>query len=409
MKKLVILCLMLLISIKALYADGIDEKNSEESVTESAENIVEKSDMESKSVIDINGASAVIMEAETGKILFEKNADEALSPASMTKIMTMLLVVEAIDKGFVSLNDQVTISENSAGMGGSQVYLEKGSVATVQELLTSVAIASANDGAVALAEKIGGTEENFVAMMNKRAKELGCTNTNFKNPHGLDEEGHAVSAKDMALIARELVKHEEILELTKTYETTLTHQNGKSIWLVNTNSLIRFYSGLDGLKTGYTENAGYCLTGTMERNDMRLITVVMKANSKEERNTDTINMMEYAFSMFYKGKLLDKNKSLGEIFIDDSKTRNVKYYLKNDVSIVLNKERTNIDYEYDIKLDKVTSPIKKGEKIGSLILHFDNEDIEYDLTVNENIEKSSFFGRMINYLKDILNGNISVI
>ena len=142
---------------------------------------------------------------------------------------------------------------------------------------------------------------------------------------------------------------------------------------------------------------------------MRLITVVMKANSKEERNTDTINMMEYAFSMFYKDKLLDKNKSLGEIFIDDSKTRNVKYYLKNDVSIVLNKERTNIDYEYDIKLDKVTSPIKKGEKIGSLILHFDNEDIEYDLTVNENIEKSSFFGRMINYLKDILNGNISVI
>ena len=409
MKKLVILCLMLLISIKSLYADGIDEKNSEESITESAENIVEKSDMESKSVIDINGASAVIMEAETGKILFEKNADEALSPASMTKIMTMLLVVEAIDKGFVSLNDQVTISENSAGMGGSQVYLEKGSVATVQELLTSVAIASANDGAVALAEKIGGTEENFVAMMNKRAKELGCTNTNFKNPHGLDEEGHAASAKDMALIARELVKHEEILELTKTYETTLTHQNGKSIWLVNTNSLIRFYSGLDGLKTGYTENAGYCLTGTMERNNMRLITVVMKANSKEERNTDTINMMEYAFSMFYKDKLLDKNKSLGEIFIDDSKTRNVKYYLKNDVSIVLNKERTNIDYEYDIKLDKVTSPIKKGEKIGSLILHFDNEDIEYDLTVNENIEKSSFFGRMINYLKDILNGNISVI
>ena len=409
MKKLVILCLMLLISIKSLYADGIDEKNSEESVTENTENIVEKSDMESKSVIDINGASAVIMEAETGKILFEKNADEALSPASMTKIMTMLLVVEAIDKGFVSLNDQVTISENSAGMGGSQVYLEKGSVATVQELLTSVAIASANDGAVALAEKIGGTEENFVAMMNKRAKELGCTNTNFKNPHGLDEEGHAASAKDMALIARELVKHEEILELTKTYETTLTHQNGKSIWLVNTNSLIRFYSGLDGLKTGYTENAGYCLTGTMERNNMRLITVVMKANSKEERNTDTINMMEYAFSMFYKDKLLDKNKSLGEIFIDDSKTRNVKYYLKNDVSIVLNKERTNIDYEYDIKLDKVTSPIKKGEKIGSLILHFDNEDIEYDLTVNENIEKSSFFGRMINYLKDILNGNISVI
>ena len=170
-------------------------------------------------------------------------------------------------------------------------------------------------------------------MMNKRAKELGAENTTFKNPHGLDEEGHLTTARDLAIIARELItKHEEILKLTSTYETTITHANGKSLWLVNTNKLIKFYNGLDGLKTGFTDNAGYCLTGSMERNDMRLITVTMKAPTKEDRNTDTINMMEYAYSMFYKDTILKSDKKLGTMFVDNSKKRKVNYYLEKEIA-----------------------------------------------------------------------------
>ncbi len=415
MKKIIIIFLTSFLFIGLLKADGslVTEKSEETTQNEEKpKEEVKENDLDAEttsSVLNISAISAIIMEADTGKILFEKNSNEPLPPASMTKIMTMLLTVEAIDKGNISLNDQVTISENAASMGGSQVYLEAKSTATVKDLLSSVAIASANDAAVALAEKVGGTMENFVAMMNKRAKELGCTSTTFKNPHGLDEEGHLISAKDMAIISRELLTHEEILDLTSTYETTLTHQNGKSIWLVNTNSLIKFYSGLDGLKTGYTENAKYCLTGTMKRNDMRLITVVMAAPSKEDRNTDTINMMEYAFSMFYKDKLLDKNKSLGEIYIDNSEKRNIKFYLEKDVTTVLEKDRTNINYKYDINLEKTKAPLKKGNKIGTLTLHIDNEDIDYNLIVNEEIKKATYFKRLINYFKDLLSGKLNVL
>lgn len=369
----------------------------------------EEVEKEENDILNINGKSAIIMEASTKKVLFEKNSKEAYAPASMTKIMTMLLIMENLENGNINLEDQVTISENAASMGGSQIFLEAGSVMTVKDLLTSIAIGSANDAAVAMAEKIGGTEANFVNMMNKRAKELGCTNANFKNPHGLDEEGHAISAHDLALIAAELVKHENILDITGTYETTITHQNGKSIWLVNTNTLIRYYQGLDGLKTGYTDAAGYCLTGTMERNNMRIITVVMNADNKENRNTDTINMMEYAYSMFYKDTLIESDKSLGEIFIDNSKERKIKYYLEEDAGVVLSKNTRDINYKYDIELDKVKAPLKKGDKIGTLILNYDGGTKEYKLITKENIKKAGYFTRFINYFKDILSGNLNVL
>lgn len=359
--------------------------------------------------IDIKSESGIIMEASTGKILFDKNMDEQKSPASMTKIMTMLLTVEAIESGKISLEDEVNISANASKMGGSQVYLEENSTATVDMLLKSIAIGSANDASVAVAEKIGGTESNFVNMMNKRAKELGAVNTTFKNPHGLDEEGHLTTAHDLALIARELIKHEEILKLTSTYETTITHKNGKSLWLVNTNKLIKFYNGLDGLKTGFTDNAGYCLTGTMLRNDMRLITVTMKAPTKEDRNTDTINLMEYAYSMYYKSTLIKKDKKIGDMFIDNAKKRKVSYYLKEDASVILDKDVRNIKYNYSVKLNNVKAPLKKNDVVGTLTLHLNNQDINYNLIVKENIKKSNYFVRLNNYLKDIISGNLNVL
>ena len=359
--------------------------------------------------INIKSESATVMETSTNKVLFEKNANKQMAPASMTKIMTMLLTIEALEKGDIKLEDTVTISENAANMGGSQIYLEVGSTATVEELLTSIAVGSANDAAVAMAEKIGGTVENFVRMMNEKAQELGAINTTFKNPHGLDEEGHLTTAHDMALMASELVKHKEILKYTGTYETTITHTNGKSIWLVNTNSLIKFYNGLDGLKTGFTNKAGYCLTGTMERNDMRLVSVVMNASAKEDRNTDTINMMEYSFSTFYNNKIISKDKKMGTIFIDNSKKRKIDYYLDKDVSVVLDKSTREINYNYDIDLLNVQAPLKKGSIIGTLTLHFLDQDIKYNLIVKEDVKASGFIRKVINYLKDIVSGNLNVL
>lgn len=384
MRKILLIVLLTILSFDVLKADNL-------------------------SGIDIKSESGIIMEASTGKILFDKNMDEQKSPASMTKIMTMLLTVEAIESGKISLEDEVNISANASKMGGSQVYLEENSTATVEMLLKSIAIGSANDASVAVAEKIGGTESNFVNMMNKRAKELGAVNTTFKNPHGLDEEGHLTTAHDLALIARELIKHEEILKLTSTYETTITHKNGKSLWLVNTNKLIKFYNGLDGLKTGFTDNAGYCLTGTMLRNDMRLITVTMKAPTKEDRNTDTINLMEYAYSMYYKSTLIKKDKKIGDMFIDNAKKRKVSYYLKEDASVILDKDVRNIKYNYSVKLNNVKAPLKKNEVVGTLTLHLNNQDINYNLIVKENIKKSNYFVRLNNYLKDIISGNLNVL
>ena len=384
MRKILLIVLLTILSFDVLKADNL-------------------------SGIDIKSESGIIMEASTGKILFDKNMDGQKSPASMTKIMTMLLTVEAIESGKISLEDEVNISANASKMGGSQVYLEENSTATVEMLLKSIAIGSANDASVAVAEKIGGTESNFVNMMNKRAKELGAVNTTFKNPHGLDEEGHLTTAHDLALIARELIKHEEILKLTSTYETTITHKNGKSLWLVNTNKLIKFYNGLDGLKTGFTDNAGYCLTGTMLRNNMRLITVTMKAPTKEDRNTDTINLMEYAYSMYYKSTLIKKDKKIGDMFIDNAKKRKVSYYLKEDASVILDKDVRNIKYNYSVKLNNVKAPLKKNDVVGTLTLHLNNQDINYNLIVKENIKKSNYFVRLNNYLKDIINGNLNVL
>lgn len=363
----------------------------------------------SSDVINLKSQSGIIIEADTGKVLFEKDADTKRPPASMTKIMTMLLIAEELEKGNILLKDEVAISERAASMGGSQIYLEKGSTATVEELLTTIAVGSANDSAVAMSEKIGGTVENFVVLMNKRAKQLGANNTTFKNPHGLDEEGHETTARDMALIAKEAVKHDNIIKLSSTYETTIRHKNGKSLWLVNTNSLIKFYSGLDGLKTGFTDKAGYCLTGTMKRNDMRLITVVMHAETKEDRNTDTINMMEYAYSMYNKKTLVSSENYLGNMFIDNAKSRKVKYYLEKDANVIVDKNTREVNYKYDIELDNIKAPLKKGDKIGTLKLNYNNEIIDYNLIVKEDVYKSNFFTRMKNYFKDILNGSINAL
>lgn len=351
-----------------------------------------------------NSETAILIEASTGKILFEKDKDKKMAPASMTKIMTMLLTMEALESGKVSLDDDVLISQNAQKMGGTQIYVEAGSNVKVEDLIKGIGIASANDAAVALAEKLGGTVENFVNMMNERAKELGCKNTTFKNPHGLDEDGHLTSAYDMSLMARELVKHELALKISSTYDEYIT-VSGENHWLVNTNKLVKFYKGIDGLKTGYTDKAGYCLTATMNKNNMRLISVVMKSSSKDNRSSDTIGMMEYGYSMYGSEVIFKKSEYTGKINISGSENKEYNYYLDNDVKLIVDKNTRDVNYSTKIKLDKLKAPLKKGTKVGELLLEFEEKKYTYDLIVNEEVKKASYFKVLINNLKDIVTGN----
>ncbi len=359
--------------------------------------------------LDLKSESAIMIEASSKKILFEKNAHEKMAPASMTKIMTLLLVAEAIEENRISLDQEVIASEYAVSMGGSQVYLEANSKYKISELIKAVGIGSANDAAVVLSEVIGGTTENFVAMMNNKTKELGLENTNFKNPHGLDEANHYSTAYDMAIMASELVKYDFILDVTSTYEDTFTHPNGESIWLVNTNSLIRFYDGVDGLKTGFTTEAGYCLTSTKKIDDMRIITVTMNAETKEDRNSDTIKLMESAFSMYNVKTIIDNSKSLGTAFVNKSSKKYVDYYLKDSAKLLLTKDVRDIEYDYEIKLDELTAPLKAGDVVGKLKLNYNNDFVEYDIVINENIDKANYFETIYSYFKDIISGNINLI
>ena len=351
-----------------------------------------------------NSKSAILIESTTGKILYEKNSNEKRSPASMTKMMTLLLTTEALENGKIKLDDMVHVSKNASSMGGTQIFLEENSEISVETLLKGISIASANDAAVAIGEYIGGTLDNFVSMMNNRCKELGCKNTEFKNPHGLDEEGHLTTAYDMSLIARELVKHESVLKLTSTYEDNIS-VSGENHWLVNTNKLIRFYKGIDGLKTGYTDKTGYCLTATMNKNNMRLISVVMGSDTKDNRSSDTIGMLEYGYSMYGSNTVIKKDEFNGTLHIENAKVRDIKYYLDTDINLIVDKNVRDVNYKTDIELFKVKAPLKKNSKVGVLKLYYDNKTYSYDLVVHEDIEKASYFKVFSNLLKDVFSGD----
>ena len=247
---------------------------------------------------EIEARSALLMEPCTGKIIYEKNADEKFAPASVTKIMTMLLTMEAVESGKISLDDKVTCSENAKKMGGSTMLLDTGEIRTVEELLKGVAIASGNDAAVALAEYLGGTESDFVVMMNKRAEELGMKNTTFKHCNGLPADGHLSTANDIALMSRELLKHPKVLKYTGTYMDTVSEGRKAPIELVNHNKLVRFFDGCDGLKTGFTNEAKYCISATAIRNNVRMLSVIMGAPTYKIRNRDASILLNYGFSKY---------------------------------------------------------------------------------------------------------------
>lgn len=353
-----------------------------------------------------NAKAAIIVEASTGTILYQKNIHEKLPPASMTKMMGMLLVVESVEKGQINWDDIVIVSENASSMGGSQILLETGEKMTVDDLFKGVAVASGNDAIVALGEKIAGTEEMFVKMMNDRAKELGLKNTNFKNPHGLEEANHYTSAYDISKIALELVKHPKVLEYTGIYEDYLRKGTNREFWLVNTNKLVRFNQNVDGLKTGYTKEAGYCLTATASKDGMRLITVVFGEPESSTRNKETTGMLDYGFSMYSVEKLLSKDLKVGTIKIYASDKETYEIVPMKDVNILNNKTQEKRNVTYEINTKTLSAPIKKGEVVGKLKIIENNKTIdEIDITVKNDVKKANIFKLYLRNIKNIITGN----
>lgn len=343
--------------------------------------------------MDISAKSAILVDFNTGKVLYSKNENEPLAMASMTKVMSMLLIMEKIDDGSLKYDDIVEISTESSSMGGSQIFLNPGDKYKVIDLLKGVAMASANDAVVALAEKTYGSKEYFIEAMNKKAESLGLKNTHFVNVHGLDEEGHYSSAYDMSVMARELLKHEKILDFTRVYEEYLNKPDGSQIWLVNTNKLVRFYDGVDGLKTGFTQKAGYCLTATGKKNNLRLISVVMGEESIEKRSSDTVKLLNYGFNTFKVNLIKNKSEILGKVNVQKGKKENVDVVLVNDLIELLNASDKPSNYKFKILVDKITAPVKKGDVIGKVKVLNDNGILisEVDITVNENVLKANLW------------------
>nr|WP_243740002.1 D-alanyl-D-alanine carboxypeptidase family protein [Aureibacillus halotolerans] len=340
-----------------------------------------------------NASSAMLIEQSSGQMLYEKDSREKLPPASMTKIMTMLLVMEALEKGELTLDEKVTASEHAASMGGSQIFLEAGESMTVDDLLKGVAIASGNDASMALAEHLAGTEDAFVEKMNQRVKSLGLTDTHFVNPTGLPAKDHYSTAHDMAMMARELLKHENITTYTGTYEDHLRQQSDDPFWLVNTNRLVKFYDGADGLKTGFTSEAKYCLTATAKRNGMRVIAVVMGAPTSKERNGQIVKMFDYAFNRFETHKLYEKDVAVGTIRVEKGQRKHVNAVTETPVSILTPKGTDVSTLTTFIKLDgPLNAPLAKGDRAGEIHVKQDGKTVsKTTLVIQEDVDDASWW------------------
>lgn len=353
--------------------------------------------------------SAIIIEPTTGTILFEKNSHEKLHPASMTKMMSMLLVMEAIENKTLTWDEMITVSENASSMGGSQILLETGEKMSVHDLFKGVAIASGNDAVVALAERVAGSKEEFVKKMNTRANELGLKDTNFKNPHGLDDANHYSSAYDMGMIAKELSRHEKVFEFTSIYEDYLRKGTDKEIWLVNTNKLVRFYEGVDGFKTGYTKEAGYCLTASAKKNGMRIITVVMGEEDSKVRNAETTQMLDYSFANYQLDTIVSKNNILKKEIVDKGKKKYVSVVPMEDVTTLRKISDKKKEMKYELKINPIKAPIKMGDSVGKIIIKEKGEkQREMAVTVKESIEKANIFDLYMRFLKEIFGGDIAL-
>ncbi|MCO7126766.1 D-alanyl-D-alanine carboxypeptidase [Sporolactobacillus shoreicorticis] len=337
--------------------------------------------------------SAIVIEQDTGKILFKQNENKELPPASMTKVMTLLLIFKALQNHQISLKDKVNVSEYAASMGGSQVFLEPGESMTVDEMLKAICIASANDASVAMAEHISGSEKAFVAQMNKEASKLGMTHTHFVNPTGLPTKNHYTTAHDMAVMARALLKYPQVLHYTSKYEDYLRENTDKKFWLVNTNKLIKTYPGADGLKTGFTNQAKYCLTATAQRSGMRVVAVVMGAASPKERNKEIAGLMDNAFAAYVTKPLLNKNKTVAMAKVNKGDHAQVPIVTQQPAVLLLKKGESTKGLKKSVKIDKsLQAPIKSGTVVGRFIVKKKGKVIsQTPLVIKDNVKRASWW------------------
>ena len=336
---------------------------------------------------DISAPGAVLMDADSGKILYEKNAHEQRPCASITKVMTLTLVMEALDSGKISLDDTVTASAHAASMGGSDIWLEEGEQMTVDDMIKATAVASANDAAVALAEFVSGSEDDFVAEMNAKARDLGMDDTTFLNCNGLDEEGHITSAYDVALMSRELIRHKKIFDYTSIW---LDYLRGGKTQIVNTNKLLRTYDGITGLKTGTTGDAGSCITATAERNGLSLIAVVLGADNGTVRFRDAAALLDYGFASF-ETKELSLNDELFPITVEGGLQNTAKIKC-DDVSYITMPKGGGDQLKQTLDIpESIEAPVSEGDRIGSLTFSMGGEEIaSFDVVADETVEKKSF-------------------
>lgn len=354
-----------------------------------------------------NATRAILIDPDSKKILYEKNIHEEASIASLTKMMGLILIFEEIDSGKIKYTDKVIASSNAANMGGSQIWLSAGEELTVDELLKGIIMASANDGIVAMAEYIGGSEENFVKMMNDKARELNLMHTNFVNPTGLDEEGHYSSAYDLAIIATELMKHKDVFKYTTLYEDYLRKNTNNKFWLVNTNKLLKSYKGVDGLKTGMTDKAGYCMAVTAKRGNMRILAIVLGEKEGKVRNREVSDLLDYGFNNYEVITLKRKNDKVGSITLDKSIPKEIDITLEEDITIMVKKGENKKDYKSVVKLNNLKLPIKKGEVIGKLLIKDNNSILkEIVLKSNEDMKKQGFLSLMWSTVKSMLTGDL---
>lgn len=379
----------------ASSASGIEE-NDGISINNGAEN-----EQTSGFTADIDAKSAILMDAETGAVLYAKNENEALPPASVTKIMTLLLVAEALADERIKLDDAVTVSANAASMGGSQIFIKEGEEFTVEELLKSTIIASANDAAVALAELISGSEAVFVAEMNERANELGLKNTSFENTTGLDDtvSNHVTSAYDIALMSRELLKHDCITKYSNVWQDSI--RDGEFV-LTNTNRLVRYYKGCTGLKTGSTDKAGFCVSATAERDGLHLIAVIMGSPSRDLRNEAARALLDYGFSTYYMYK--DIGCELESVPVLRGTIADTTVLSKDFTALIAKENQKKVEKKYEIP-ELLNAPIKAGDKIGEIIYYIDENELgRTDIYVNEDIIEISFLDIILNIITSIILG-----
>lgn len=357
--------------------------------------------------LDIKGKSALLMDANTGEIIYELNKNEGMPPASIAKIMTMLLGLEAVQSGKISLNDEALISEHASSMGGTQVYLEAGEIQVVEELFKAIAIRSANDAAVALGEYIAGSEKLFVSMMNKRAKELGMNNTHFENASGLPNEHHYVSAYDVALMSRELLKHDIAREWMTTYiyDMKVGKKKNDIQTMVNTNKLIKQYQNITGIKTGSTNEAGHCLSASAKRGNLELIAVIMAANTSKDRFDEAKRMLDYGFANYDSLMIGKKGDIIDSLRVEKGKVLKIDVVLEEDGFVLLSKgQESNVNKEI-VLAESIQAPLTKGEEVGNMIISLNGKEIHrIKLVARNSVKKANF----LDMLKRSLNSFLKI-